>query len=219
MTKRGLALLGLFAHGAGCGRNAEVAHAAAGAPAQGGGGSGVAQVPLGDLLPVALRLDCSLIGDAEPPTELYLSIAEPYLQTGTLTARLEGALCAEHDVSALPDAPAAVLRCPPRQVVRSDSYPAPCTDHYIELAVCSPGFEELKLVLQNLGPCSRDEPPAPSCSDLQAGVASGYPFERVTYELRPLGLGSSACPSFVEPPQVALAEEPLYACPCSAGGE
>ncbi|HEY6078140.1 MAG TPA: hypothetical protein VIW29_05020 [Polyangiaceae bacterium] len=227
MTK-GFAVLSLLAQAAACTRTGESVRATAGAPALGeggasgtaaGGASGAAPVLLGDLLPVALRLDCSAMGDAEPPSELYLRIAEPHLQTGTLTARLEGALCAEHDVAAQANAPAAALRCPPRQLVRSDSYPAGCSDHYIELSLCSPGFTERRLVLQNLGPCSNDVKRAPSCSDVAAGVVSGYAYEQVIYELEPLAAGGADCPSFSERPKVALADEALYACPCSSAGE
>jgi hypothetical protein len=216
---RGLGLLTLLAHAAGCTDSAQAAHAVAGASTSAGAGPGEAALALGDLLPIALRLDCSALDDAAPPSDLYLSIAEPYLETGTLTARLSGALCADHDVAAAPDAPAAAIRCPPRQLVRSDGYPAPCSDHYVEVALCSPGFEELKIVLQNLGPCSTGEREAPSCDDVRAGTTSGYDYDQVTYELRPLDAGANGCPSFTEPPPNLLADEPLYSCPCSDGGQ
>jgi hypothetical protein len=177
------------------------------------GTSGTNEDVLGDLLPIALRLDCSRAAD--PPSSIYVKIEMPLLRAPTLVARIDGNVCADADVAQNADAPALALRCPPRQVQQFDAYPANCTFHDIIVTLCAPGYAEQTARLQDLTSCPQGDRARPSCQSLAARDFAGYEYEPIVYALEPAPSRGGGCPSFGSQPPNTLDAQDLYLCPCS----
>ena len=169
--------------------------------------------PLGDLLPLAIHLDCSQLADGERPASVYVTIrASQVRPEQSLIARLEGdSLCETHDIVEDSQAPALTIRCPPRQIMEYDTGRFGCTHHDIDINVCSPGFVSYSDHQTDFSSCGMAGE-QPSCSSLTVGDTTSYPYAPIVYQLIPKPDGSGA--SCGDAPSTLLADDPTFECPC-----
>ncbi|HKY41225.1 MAG TPA: hypothetical protein VJN18_35065 [Polyangiaceae bacterium] len=169
--------------------------------------------PLGDLLPLAIQLDCSELGDGKRPASVYVTISASYVNpTQSLVARVDSdTLCETHDIAENPQAMALAIRCPPRQIMEYDTGRYDCTHHDIQIGVCSPGFLPHSDHWTDFSSCGR-ELEQPSCASLMAGDASSYAYAPIVYKLTPKPEGSGV--SCGDAPATLLADDPTFECPC-----
>lgn len=170
--------------------------------------------PLGDLLPIAIRLDCSMVRDGEPPSTVYVRIG---LQDGNaaMMARIEAdELCSRHDIASDPAAPALAARCPLRGIPEhTTGRRYDCTHHDIQIDLCSPGFVLQSKHLRDFTSCGSSLE-KPSCSSVATGDVGSYPFQSVVYQPTPRPEGGGPCPIFDPAPPTLLADDPTFVCPC-----
>jgi len=169
--------------------------------------------PLGDLLPLAIHLDCSKLADEERPASVYVTIrASQVRPEQSLIARVEGdSLCETYDIVADAAAPALTIRCPPRQIMEYDTSRFDCTHHEIDITVCSPGFVSYSDYRTDFSSCGMPRE-QPSCASLTAGDATSYPYAPIVYQLQPKPDGTGA--SCGDAPSTLLNDDPTFECPC-----
>jgi hypothetical protein len=170
--------------------------------------------PLGDLMPLAIQLDCSQLGDGERPASVQVTISAPYVNPAqSLSARVDSdTLCETHDIAENPEAVALAIRCPPRQIMEYDTGRYDCTHHDIQLTLCSPGFLPHSDQWTDFSSCGGDGLEQPSCASLNAGDATSYRYAPVVYKLTPKPEGAGA--SCGDAPATLLADDPTFECPC-----